>query len=271
MNFFKVEIFFTLSLSCLYWLSLLPASTAQQAQLDAFDREEVVFIPAKKRQDPPSRGTPESDFGAGSRGTCPYRQEMTPLTSLVGDKALTSTIDPHPSFWVYIPYSTEDISEGRFILQDNNDNDLYRARVSLPTDIPGIVEIKLPKTSKPLQVGEAYRWYLEIDCSQGKKQSDDSSSSFATLTGIVCLVEPSSQLERELTSAQNSFERVKIFAKYGIWYDALAQLVQLRSQDTSSSNSEKLWQSLLGQSEVGKTEVIDKTLAGKADLLPSEN
>ena len=283
---FTINIRTLTMLGCTFfcWSSLSPTSLAQIQPNFLEKDEDIVFIPAKEREDPPSRGTPESEgYGAGSRGSCPYKREMPPLTSLVGvHRALSSTTKQHPSFWVYVPYTSKEISQGEFSLQEG-DNDLYRAKVSLPKQIPGIVEIKLPKTSKPLEAGKEYRWYFELDCTQQNKQVDNSSTnghsqrpkpfsgdrvtSYATLTGTVCLVESSPQFEHNLSAAKNPLEQIKVFAKYGIWHDTIAQLIKLRNQEPDNYKYSRLWQDLLSQPEINREQIINESFAGEANAL----
>ena len=281
---FTINIQTSIMLWCSFfcWLTLSPRSLAQ-IQPNSIE-EDIVFIPAKGREEPPSRGTPESEgYGAGSRGSCPYKRNMPPFTSLVGvRKALSSTIDRHPSFWVYVPYTSKEIGQGEFTLQED-DNDLYRAKVSLPKQIPGIVEIKLPKTSEPLKVGKEYRWYFELDCTQQKKQFDndltnghsqrpkpflgDRVTSYATLTGTVCLIEPPKQFDRDLSATKNPLEQIKVFAKYGIWHNTIAQLIELRNQEPHNFNYQKQWQNLLSQPEVNREQITNEFFAGEANAI----
>lgn len=249
-----VRVLLSLSLVSLAWLESMPKSLAQTT--DSTDNPEITFIPAVQQPDPPDKGTPESNEGTGSRGDCPHEPNALPPTSLVGSNNLTTTVSGHPSFWAYIPYSAKQVRTTEFALQDE-DKDLYRAHIELPSNVPGIIEIKLPSTISPLKIGQQYRWYLEIDCSTIASETNLSSD---TLTGIVKRIEISSKFKNELETAQTTLEEIRIFAKYGIWHETLTQLVQLRRSEPQNLNYRKLWNSIFSQPDVGLAKVSKNLL-----------
>lgn len=244
------RVLLSLSLISITWLESMPKSLAQTT--DHTDSNKIVFIPAVKQPDPPDKGTTESNEGTGSRGDCPHEPNTLPLTSLVGSNNLTTTISEYPSFWVYIPYSSKQFRTAEFALQ-NEDQDLYRDLIKLPANVPGIIEIKLPSTISPLKIGQQYRWYLEIDCSTAANQKNLSSD---TLTGIVKRIEMPSELKNELKMAPTALEKIRLFAKYGVWHETLTHLAQLRQSEPQSFNYRKLWNSIFNQPDVGLTNIV---------------
>lgn len=252
----KIILLFSFGLLSSLVFGSISMANNSQASID----RKIIFTPAKNQSKPPPRGTPDTDEGTGSRGSCPYKPNMPPLMSLVGNRNLTDTLDRHPSFWIYIPYANSEIEWGEFTIQDS-EKDFYRTKISLPPNTPGIIEIKLPSSYTPLTTGKKYRWYFEIDCSQ---PSDPGLGSYATLTGIVRLIPSSDKLERELATAQTPLDKIEILARNGIWYDTLTQLIEVRSQNPHNSDYQKLWQNLLSQSDVDKAQVIEEPLAGQA-------
>lgn len=223
--------------------------------------ENIIFVPTQKQPEPPKHGTPKTTRGTGSRGNCPYKQDVPPLTALGGGGNLTQTLNERPSFWVYVPYSSSEVSTAEFTLQAG-ESDLYRGSVNLSAKRSGIVEIKLPPTVTPLETGKQYRWYFEISCSS---ETEENITAFATLTGIVKRVTTPTTLERGLTTAKSDIERIKILAQHGIWYDTLAHLVQLRLQQQSSVSSERLWQNILSQNNVGLTEIAQQPILQQSE------
>lgn len=252
---FKAQLY--LSLSTIMCLVAIPQSLAQTTENE--NKSSIIFVPAAKQPEPPDKGTPESNEGAGSRGNCPYEANTLPPTSLVGNHNLTTTLSGHPSFWVYVPYSTEQVYKAEFALQDE-DQDLYRDSIELPTNAPGIIEIKLPSTVSPLKIGQQYRWYFELSCSEVMNVENLSSSD--VLTGVVKRMPPSSSLNYDLKMAQTPLERVEVFSKYGIWHETLAQLIQLRQAEPENNSHRNLWQKILSQPNVGLTNVAQKLILG---------
>lgn len=258
----KIKIWFVLGLGSIVCFASFDTTSLAETAENPHNRK-IKFIPANNQPKPPSNGTPKADHGTGSRGNCPYKANVPELTSLGGDGALTTTLGSHPSFWIYVPYSTSEVSHGEFSLQDG-EQDLYRAKIELPSNIPGIVEVSLPSTISPLKVDREYRWYFEIDCSNELAGSE--STALDTLTGIVRPVKPSAKLNRELKMARSPLEIVDIYAKYGIWYETVTELAQLIILYPHNSTYQRLWSGLLGQSNVSKTDVANESLVGKARL-----
>lgn len=252
---FKAQLY--LSLSTIVCLVAIPKSLAQTTGNQ--NQSNIIFVPEAKQPEPPDKGTPESNEGAGSRGNCPYEANSLPPTSLVGSQNLTTTLSGHPSFWVYVPYSTKQFQTAEFTLQDGV-KDLYRDRIELPTNTSGIIEIKLPPTVSPLEMGQQYRWYFEISCPEVVKEENPSSSD--VLTGVVKRIPPSSSLNNDLKTAQTPLERVKVFSKYGVWHETLAQLLQLRQAEPENNSHRNLWHKILSQSNVGLAKVAQELFLG---------
>ncbi|MEM6398723.1 MAG: DUF928 domain-containing protein [Cyanobacteria bacterium P01_D01_bin.116] len=216
---------------------------------------QIRFVSAQK--DPPIRGkTPPASEGTGSRGDCLYKQNKPPLTRLVGGKNLHSTLDKHPKFWFYSPYTREEAPEAEFSLQDG-DEEVYQTSFQLPTK-PGVFSVSLPSTATELAVRKKYRWYVDINCPNAENKSE--SSTPASLTGIVERVNASSALTRDLKAAKTPVERISIFAKHGIWLNTLTELAQLRIKEPQNTNLKNIWIELLSQPEVGLNKVAQEPI-----------
>lgn len=217
----------------------------------------IEFVPASAN--PPDRGTPQADLGTGSRGDCLVKQNMPPLTRLVGSENLQLTVNEYPIFWVYLPYSAEEAPEGEFSLQEG-DNELYRTRVPLSAT-PGIIGIPLPSTVSPLTIDKQYRWYFDINCP--KVQTHDGALASASITGLVKRIAPPADLESELQTALTPLEKIKIYAKYGIWYETLTELIQFRLKEADNASVEKIWVDLLSAPQVGLENIVKEPIVGK--------
>lgn len=226
--------------------------TSQQTQ--------IRFISPQK--DPPDRGTPPTNEGTGSRGDCLSKQNKPPLTRLVGSPVSKLTVNQRPTFWMYTPLTRQDAPFGEFSLQIG-DNEVYRTRFELPIK-PGIVSINLPPTAPSLTVNKSYRWYIDIQCPNSEKPQD--SSTPASLTGEVQRVTLSPQLVNELNTAKTSLERIKIYAKYGIWYETLTQLAALRLNQPQNCTLNKVWVDLLSQPEIGLEKIAQEPIVGQVKL-----
>lgn len=200
---------------------------------------QINLTPAEK--DPPNRGTPPGKEGTGSRGDCIYQQDKPPLTHLVGGNQSHLTVKDYPTIWVYLPYTAQEATSGEFSLQDG-DIEVYRDRLKLPTK-SGIVGITLPSTIPALTVGKEYRWYFDINCS--RNVSADNSPTPASVTGVVQRKLISVELERDLKTAKTPLEKIFVYAKHDIWYEAITELAQLRLNEPNNSMFKKVWVELL--------------------------
>ncbi|WP_254721629.1 DUF928 domain-containing protein [Kovacikia minuta] len=129
---------------------------------------------------PPSRGIPPGRTrGGASRGVCPEVQ--TPLTALTPSTPQITTPEQkgiptqvwgyttaaHPTFWFYLPYNKSFAGIAEFVLQDENENNIYRSTIALPAKA-GVISVPLPKSAPALEVGKPYRWFLSIYCDSGE-------------------------------------------------------------------------------------------------------
>ncbi|AFY99398.1 DUF928 domain-containing protein [Calothrix sp. PCC 6303] len=195
---------------------------------------------------PPSRGTPPGKEGTGSRGDCLEKANTPPITRIIGAHQSRFTVSDRPTIWIYLPYTTKDASSGEFSLQDG-DTEIFRDRIQLPSQ-PGIVGIRLPNKIAALKVDREYRWYVDINCSGSGAESD--SQTPASLTGIVEKKLVSGELQQDLQIAKSSLDRVLVYGKYQIWYDAITELAQLRLQEPNNSLYRKVWVELLNNQDI---------------------
>ncbi len=238
----------------------LLAQSNEQTNSHAQD-EEISFNPPAQLE-PPNRGTPKSDKGTGSRGDCLSKPSLPPLQSLAGKNHLKLTTSDRPTFWIYVPYTRTEAPYGEFSLQDK-DNEIYRTRFQLPAK-PGIVGISLPSNVAPLTVGKQYRWYFDINCSASAEDVDLSTP--ASLTGIVERVAFSTNFARELKTASKPLTRIATYAKYGIWYDAVTELAQLRLQQPENRTFKQVWNQLLSDRYVNLEEISSEPILGGVEV-----
>ncbi|AOY84882.2 DUF928 domain-containing protein [Moorena producens JHB] len=252
---FRLKYLFASNLVFVGWISCFLVSRVEADQsisLGQVPQVPIYYIQPNPK--PPDNGTPSAPHGTGTRGDCLYKPELPLLTPLVGGYNFDLTVSDYPTFWIYLPYTSEDAPSGEFSLQDEDgENDLYQTSFNLP-DQPGIVSITLPKTEKPLEVGQTYRWNLEINC-----PSTELSNQFptpASVTGLVRRVAQSSDLKRELNDAKTPLERIAAYGNHHIWYDTLTELAKLRLQEPQNMTLESAWINLLTDQ---KFETISKT------------
>ncbi len=207
-----------------------------------------VFVPPKA----PSGLTPVSGrrAGMGSRNNCPAVPiALTALVPLAEEQTVSKTgkssmgvvegltTSERPMFWFYVPYTSSTNLSAEFSLQDSTGMDVYRKAIALPPK-PGVIGVSLPNTVKPLQVGKRLRWYFKVRCQQ------QTASLPVYVEGDIQRINLDYSVTQQLKTAANPRQKATIYAKEGIWFDALNMLAQIRhsSQDASV---EQDWQTLL--------------------------
>lgn len=191
--------------------------------------------------------------GMGSRDNCPA--VATALTALVplqeaqnvGKQRDASvigiveglTISERPTFWFYVPY-TRDLadSSAEFILQDSAETNIYEKAIALPSQ-PGVIGISLPDNVASLEVGKTYRWYLKVRCNQR------TASVPIYVEGDIQRINLDSRVMQQLQTTTDPQEKIVIYAKEGIWFDALTMLAKLRLANSNDASVKKHWQTLL--------------------------
>ncbi|AFZ19668.1 DUF928 domain-containing protein [Allocoleopsis franciscana] len=216
-------------------------------------------------QNPPKdRGAPAPGqrTGGATRGRCPSASKpltaLVPIISASSDKSqhpvlastptgsvLGLTVVSHPTFWFYVPYSITSERPVEFILKDDRDNIIYQTLLSESATAPGVVGFKLPNTVKPLEVNKRYNWFLTIACTPPSSISSDQQEPVKIfVSGWVERVTLDPSLQRELDKATPQ-QQALLYAKGGIWYEAVTNLAELRRQKPNDVTLKAEWAKLL--------------------------
>lgn len=174
----------------------------------------------------------------GSRG-CSQLLNNT-VTLLVPQDHTATTVSEYPIFFWYLSQKLS--LPLRFTLLEPGKQPLFTEELSPE---PGIVALKLPENSPPLEVGKTYRWTVTVICNPKRP-----SRNLFAQAWIERVPSPVSQKFAENISADidgASFCSID-YAKAGIWYDALAcnQTMIVNNQNYQNTDPQKFW-SLLEQ------------------------
>ncbi len=165
----------------------------------------------------------------GSRG-CNLPSNDT-VTLIVPQDHTATTVSAHPIFFWHLSQKLS--LPLRFTLLEPGKKPLFTKE--LKPD-PGIVALKLPENSPPLEIGKTYRWTVTVVCNQKKP----SRNLFAT----AWIKRASSPAFNQLSevSADTSFCSLE-YAKAGIWYDALScnYALLVENQKDLNHNSPEFW------------------------------
>jgi len=212
----------------------------------------VAGASAQTFEPPTSNPAPTTTIGGGRRGgdgQClkdrdlqhsnvktkqSLEQQLTPLLPL---NKFGLTISANPKLFAYIPKTKAIAVE--FTLEDPQGKGIAHQRIELTTT-PRIVNVQFAKT--PLEVGKDYKWLISVVCETG-----DPEDVFAE--GIIRRIKPESTLLSELEKA-TAIQKVYIYAKFGIWYEAIADLANLRLSQPNNKDLKTSWLTLLKSSSL---------------------
>ncbi|AFZ59486.1 DUF928 domain-containing protein [Anabaena cylindrica FACHB-243] len=214
-------------------LAISLTATPVQAQIQ-FQKPAQVSVDEKyrwQRQEP-------------SYHSCHCGCRKSKMLAIVPNNSPSLTMSSHPKFFVNVPKIEPKFIESpdgklkgefRLIVQANYE-EIYQTEI--PISDEGIIEINLPSNVLGLEVGKDYEWVFVIFCN-----ADDHFESI-NVGGLVRRVEPSAKLISQLKRA-NPLQTAVIYAKNGIWVEAISTLAQLRRESPQDLRLIAYWRSLL--------------------------
>lgn len=200
---------------------------------------------------PTDQGAPRGrSQGGASRGNCIQYQQLTALVPTTEGRVWGLTASAHPTFWFYLPHPLTADATLEFALQDATDQELYRTQFKAAGTPSGLIHLTVPTTAPAIESNQPYFWTLVIACNP----TQPSESVF--VRGTVQRVSLTPTQQRQLATASD-LERSRLYASFGLWYDALTSLNELRETNPDQANA--AWRSLLQQ---GGLEVVsDKPIS----------
>jgi hypothetical protein len=192
--------------------------TAAQTLIKLEPIAKIVYPPTE------DRGAPSRTTGSGSRDECAAvgDSENQKLTALTPINNISTTIDPNPTLYFYIPITESTPAELTVYNWSHRDRTpVYQTQLTLDST-PGIVKITLPQTVE-LQQNQTYAWNLSIYC------NSNSTVVSQYVDGWLERVNLSTDKQAELQQLQKPLAVAQLYAEAGIWHETLDVLTQLRS------------------------------------------
>ncbi len=234
---------------CFLNISLFSCTPVQAQSLNRPISTSPIFVAP-----PPPKGTgePGKRSEAGSRGcdrgmnkNLGFPKKLTAIVPFYSksESVYGVTTEKYPSFWFYVPY-TSNVAYGEFVLEDESEQPKVYP-VSL-TRTAGIVNLRLPSTAQPLQIGKEHKWYFNVYCNDDKQI-------IGNVEGYVKLEQVNPALKAQLEKATVS-GRVNLYGANGIWYEALNNAAQLHRSNPGDNS----WRKLLR--EVGLNDLVNQPM-----------
>jgi Domain of Unknown Function (DUF928) len=221
-NSYKVIILFTLSLL----LTVAPVAIAQSA---APDGRIAGYTP------PPNQEPPSDQSKSTAIRDCPSITLLAPKTH-VGQ-----TVSIHPTFAWFIPNTKTNEQDFRYsstvkfkiaeLLANDQPKEIANP-IELPT-VPGIMKLSLKQLT--LNVGQKYVWQVSVRCPLGT----------VIQRAEMRVVEMPSSLKQNLATTEDSAQKADLYARSGIWYDAIASAIETTPNSRLGNLGSNLVQSLI--------------------------
>ncbi|NET86917.1 MAG: DUF928 domain-containing protein [Kamptonema sp. SIO1D9] len=147
-------------------------------------------------------------------------KRLTAIVPGIDNQSFPSlTAQKHPTFWFYIPYSSDStsplVAEFSLLTKNTENNNIRILEKTYELEgTPGIIGISLPETT-PLEINRNYRWVFSIICNPQDRSED------MYVSGLVQRVNQN-QIP-PLTATPN--QRAVIYAEDGLWNDTLTTII----------------------------------------------
>ena len=177
-------------------------------------------------------GLPGRRVGGGTRG------ESLPIVALVPETSEGLTTLANPTFFFYVPNTTSP-KMAELVLNDENGQTVYEKKIALNGN-SGVVEISILADGKikSLEIGKNYRWYFAVVPNANDRTND------IYVTGWIKRVQPSAEVVNQLKYLE-PLDRVAVYTRNQLWYDAVATLGELRRSRPNDPAVQARWRELL--------------------------
>ena len=236
--------------------ALLAQEIPQQWEAQEYKVPSSIGVPGRRQQG-----------GTRSGGKC-----LTPekrLTALMPLNSYGVTVAAYPTFLFYMPKTADETppQQAEFILQDENENNVYKATFQT-SGKSGVISISLPVETglQPLQVGKDYHWFFKVICTPQSPDAD------LSVDGRIKRVEPTPKLSSQLQQATPN-NKAKLYAQAEIWYDALTTLAEVRRVNPKDFAAAADWEKLLNSvdlGEIAQESLVPSIVKLHSDLTSSE-
>lgn len=146
-----------------------------------------------------------------------------PLTVLASRQYIGRTISPHPTLAWFVPHDSA-AKPIKFIMYEWNlggePKEVFKKSLQ---SSPGVMKLSpFSENEIGLQPGKQYLWQVVIYC-----DPDIPSSTLVSEASLEVIEMPAATVQSKLNKATNSREKADIYARAGLWYNALDEALKL--------------------------------------------
>jgi Domain of Unknown Function (DUF928) len=185
---------------------------------------------------PSSRPRPQRTQGAGSRG-CPQTKPVALQLLVPSDRTARTTVS-HPTLAWYlsaVPSTPLQVA----LTEEGAPKPIFVRELAVSR--PGVMRYDLPSDLPGLQSGKEYRWTVSLICNPERP----SQSAYAR--GWIERVSADINLVQRINATTSPSQKASVYAQAGIWYDAVASLLDTPASSPDRTTSANFLQVLLSQ------------------------
>ncbi len=186
----------------------------------------IANVAMAEYKKPPNTENDAPDASAtsisGIRGGGCHGTETTNLTAIAPYTHIGQTNSTHPTFTWFVPdrasYPVElQVAEYSPFSSNGKGKTIFRVRLK---SNPGIMSYSLPQDQLSLSSAQKYVWQIAILCNPNRPSED------LVVSTEIMVVKPSTNLQKQLTTATDYLAQANLYAEAGLWYDALAKALE---------------------------------------------
>lgn len=182
----------------------------------------IIFFPtvALAKYSPIKRVPPKESSRSGGKRGCPGEEKIS-LTVLAPHTFVgkTASVRPTLAWFSSKPQETE-VHVYEFDRNNKVSRTVAIAPISKSQTKAGINKLKLPQNNK-LTPGKKYLWQVSIPCVNGGNFMQKAEFE---------VVQQSGKLKTQLSNVASSSQKVNVYARNDLWYEALEESLQVSHQ-----------------------------------------
>ncbi|MGB3691492.1 MAG: DUF928 domain-containing protein [Spirulinaceae cyanobacterium] len=196
----------------------------------------------------PNTGTTSGGDGSkttGNRGDCPPTNKY--FTALIPQNNGINTLAEYPTLWFYSPYKQFTLN---LVIEDKDSNNTVVNETYEINQGEGIVGVTLPEDALGLEVNRTYNWRVYLTCDPLVE------ASAAAASGVIQRV----TTDEYLITHSSIKERIRLYAKQGLWAEAITTLIEARKFNPADEELQQNWSDLLSDSDVLLEDFVSEPL-----------
>lgn len=202
---------------------------------------------------PPVKKNPRQSQGSGSRGCRNQSIRANLVTLLIPSKDYVGqTLSGHPTFFWHLSQPVSVPMQFSLVEDKSGGKTVFKQQIDSPQ--PGIIQVEIPQNQSELVPGRLYRWNITLLCNANRPSENVFLQSWIERVPTTPTLEQQlagSKLNRNSTPEELR-DRASIYARSGIWYDAMTTLSEALKTDPQDTLVQDDFLSLLDQVGLGE-------------------